>query len=38
MTHQEILELLARFDASSAVVMKLHTKDTDLELSKAAPV
>ena len=34
MTNQEILELMARFDASSLTAFKLHTKDTDLEMGK----
>ena len=37
MTNQEILELMARFDASSLTSFKLHTKDADLELGKGVP-
>ena len=36
MTNQEILELMARFDASSLTSFKLHTKDTELEMGKGA--
>ena len=32
MTNQEILELMARFDASSLTSFKLHSKDADLEI------
>ncbi len=45
MTNQEILELMARFDASGLTSFKLQTKDTELEFGKnvtlaapAAPV
>ena len=38
MTNQEILELMARFDASSLTAFKLHTKDTELEMDKGAVV
>ena len=42
MTNQEIFELMARFDASTATTLKLSTKDFSLELGKgggaAAPV
>ena len=34
MTNQEIMELMARFDASSLTSFKLHTKDTELEMGK----
>ena len=36
MTNQEIMELMARFDASSLTSFKLHTKDTELEMGKGA--
>ena len=36
MTNQEIMELMARFDASSLTSFKLHTKDTELEMGKCA--
>ena len=36
MTNQEIFELMARFDASTATTLKLSTKDFSLEL--AAPI
>ena len=35
MTNQEIFELMARFDASTAATLKLSTKDFSLELGKA---
>jgi len=35
MTNQEIFELMARFDASTATTLKLSTKDFSLELGKA---
>ena len=38
MTNQEILELMARFDASSLTAFKLHTKDTELEMDKGVAV
>ncbi len=38
MTNQEILELMARFDASSLTAFKLHTKDTELEMDKGVTV
>ena len=41
MTNQEIFELMARFDASTATTLKLSTKDFSLELAKGgqgAPV
>lgn len=38
MTNQEILELMARFDASSLTAFKLHTKDTELEMDKGVVV
>ena len=38
MTNQEILELMARFDASSLTAFKLHAKDADLEMSKGQPL
>ena len=34
MTNQEIFELMARFDASTATTLKLSTKDFSLELGK----
>ena len=37
MTNQEILELMARFDASSLTSFKLHSKDADLEMGKGIP-
>ena len=37
MTNQEILELMARFDASSLTSFKLHSKDADLEMGKGLP-
>ncbi len=36
MTNQEILELMARFDASGLSSFKLQSKDTTLELAKGA--
>ena len=36
MTNQEIMELMARFDASSLTSFKLHSKDTELEMGKGA--
>ena len=36
MSNQELLELMARFDASSLTSFKLHTKDADLEMGKGA--
>ena len=36
MTNQEIFELMARFDASTATTLKLSTKDFSLELGKGA--
>ena len=41
MTNQEIFDLMARFDASTATTLKLSTKDFSLELGKgvaAAPL
>ena len=38
MTNQEIFELMARFDASTATTLKLSTKDFSLELGKGGPV
>ena len=38
MTNKEILELMARFDASSLTAFKLHTKDTELEMDKGVAV
>ena len=37
MTNQEIFELMARFDASTATTLKLSTKDFSLELGKGGP-
>ena len=37
MTNQEIFALMDRFDASSAVTLKLSAKDFSLELEKGAP-
>ena len=37
MTNQEIFELMARFDASTATTLKLSTKDFSLELGKGDP-
>lgn len=37
MTNQEILELMAQFDASSLTSFKLHSKDADLEMGKGLP-
>ena len=36
MTNQEIMELMARFDASSLTSFKLHTKDPEREMGKGA--
>ena len=37
MTNQEMFELMARFDASTAPTLQLSTKDVSLELGKGGP-